>query len=446
MDRKGKNMDKLYAGAAKVCITPPQEMMPAYFHGNMMFDGVYEDIFMRALVFDNGERRMAFLTYESGDMARMDELRAVVREECGLEPENVCFAAVHSHEAPTFANTHKGVKNNPEKLKWVMKYGDFIIRRTVECVNKAVADMKPAHYSIGTGKSFINVNRDQLFENGLWGQGRDFEGVSDKELAVLRFTDAEGSVIGALINYAVHGTACYQGMDEKQEKYLIAGDLPGMVCSYLEERFSQEGAVFLWTSGAAANQNPIFFSQYQKYEHDKSHSLKYSVGYGMWDLCRHLAETQAVEVIGVLEKMTDDRDRMHISVVEKKLILPGQTITYPDEGRTAVMARADKPFCGKIEEGEPVELELKLITMDDYAFFGLNGELDCGIGLRLKESSPLKHTFIITHTGERAGYLPDKQGYDNHTQEFYASGVKDGRTEEYLIPAAMEMFLQRQGD
>ena len=436
-------MGKISAGAAKICITPPSEMMPAYFHGKMIFEGIYEDIYLRAFVFDNGDRRMAFLSYESGDMARMEELRSAVKRECGLDPENVCFSAVHNHEAPTFANTHKGVKNIPEKLDWVMRYGDFIIRQTVLCVNEAISRMKPARYCVSTGKSFINANRDQLFENGLWGQGRDFEGPSDKELAVLRFTGYDGKIIGALVNYAVHGTACYQGMDEKQEKYLIAGDLPGMISNYLEERYRDDGAVFLWTSGAAANQNPIFFSSYQKYEHDKSHSLQYSVGYGVWTLCRHLAETQAVDVIKVLERMGEGKEKLHAAIVDRKIILPGQVIRYPDDGETAVMARADTPFSGTIEDGEPVELELKLLTLDDYAFLGLNGELDCGTGLRLKEKSPLKNTFIITHTGERAGYLPDKQGYDNHTQEFYASNVKDGCTEEYLIPAVMEMFTDR---
>ena len=153
-----------------------------------------------------------------------------------------------------------------------------------------------------------------------------------------------------------------------------------------------------------------------------------------------------MDVIGVLENMGEGRERVHITVVDKKIVLPGQKIIYSDEGRVAVMARADTAFCGTVLEGEPVELELKLVTLDDYAFFGLNGELDCGIGMRLKECAPLKHTFIITHTGERAGYLPDKRGYDNHTQEFYASNVKDGCTEENLIPAAMEMFWQRLAD
>lgn len=141
-------MGKISAGAAKICITPPSEMMPAYFHGKMIFEGIYEDIYLRALVFDNGDRRMAFLSYESGDMARMEELRSAVKRECGLDPENVCFSAVHNHEAPTFANTHKGVKNIPEKLDWVMRYGDFIIRQTVLCVNEAISRMKPARYCV----------------------------------------------------------------------------------------------------------------------------------------------------------------------------------------------------------------------------------------------------------------------------------------------------------
>ena len=77
-------MGKISAGAAKICITPPSEMMPAYFHGKMIFEGIYEDIYLRALVFDNGDRRMAFLSYESGDMARMEELRsaALIRRMC----------------------------------------------------------------------------------------------------------------------------------------------------------------------------------------------------------------------------------------------------------------------------------------------------------------------------------------------------------------------------
>lgn len=435
-------MGKIMAGAAKVKITPPQEMMPAHYHGNIVFEGVYQDIYVRSLVLDNGERKIAMIAYESGDVSRTADLLNALKEECGLEPENVQFSAVHSHEAPTFSNEHWRMKGNPEKLAWVIRYGDFIIRQTVNCVKNAIECMRPASYGLGVGKSYINVCRDELFENGLWDQGRNFEGPSDKELMVLKVTDKENRLIAVLLNYAVHGTACYQGKDAQGEKYLIAGDIPGMISRYLEERYSRDKTVFLWTSGAAGNQNPIFFSAYQQYHHDKSHSLSFDLGYQKWMLAEHLAEVQAMDVIRILGRIQRMKQDMRITVVEKNLSLPGQKVRY-DEASSSPMERAGKPFCGIIEAGEPVVLRLKLMTLDDIGILGLNGELCTEIGLRIKECSPLKRTFIITHTAERVGYLPSKEGYDNHTLEFYASSVKDGCTEEYLLPAVLEMFEER---
>lgn len=435
-------MGKIMAGAAKVKITPPEEMMPAHYHGNIIFEGVYRDIYVRALIFDNGDRRMAMIAYESGDVSRTADLLAALQEECGLEPENVQFSAVHSHESPTFSNEHWRMKGNPTKLAWVVSYGDFVIRQTVECVKAAIASMKPAKYGMGVGKSYINACRDEKFENGLWDQGRNFEGPSDKELMVLEFTDLEGRLIAALLNYAVHGTACYQGKDEKGERYLIAGDIPGMVSSYLEERYKEEQAVFLWTSGAAGNQNPIFFTAYQQYRHDGTHEMAYDLGYQKWMLAEHLAEVQAVDAVRILKGIDRLKQDMKITVVDKILMLPGQKVRY--EGKMEnPMERANHPFCGIIEDAEPVELRLKLITIDDIGLLGLNGELCTEIGLHIKDASPLKRTFIVTHTAERAGYLPSKEGYDNHTIEFYATSVKDGCTEDHLIPAVLEMFEER---
>ena len=439
-------MNRLYAGAAKICITPPAEMMPAHFHSPFVFEGVYRDIYARALAIDNGQRRIVLISYESGDVSRTPDLLEALEKNCGLKRENILFSAVHSHESPTFSHEHWRMIGFPEKKAKVLQYGDFIIAQTVKCVSQAISQLRPARYGLGVGKSYINVCRDEQYENGLWAEGRDFEGPSDKTLGVLKFVDDEGKCIAGLANYAVHGNLCFRAMDEKNEKYLIAGDLPGMTSAYLEERYQDDGAVFLWTSGAAGDQNAIFSSNYWSYHHDGTHTMDKHPGYGVWAMAEHLAQVHAVDIIRTFQQIKRTKDWMAITVVDRNLQLPGQKIVYPQVSAASPLDRANMPFQGTIEDAAPVNLQLKLITMDDIAFFCLNGELCTEIGLHLKEASPLKHTFIITHTAERAGYLPTKRGYDNHTAEFYASEVKDGCTEERLIPAALEMFEERLKD
>ena len=54
-------------------------------------------------------------------------------------------------------------------------------------------------------------------------------------------------------NYAVHGVIT-GNLD------MISGDIPGAASRYVEESLGDD-AVALWTSGAAGDQNPIYFNQ-----------------------------------------------------------------------------------------------------------------------------------------------------------------------------------------
>lgn len=441
-------MGKLKAGAAKACITPLPETLPAQFFMPIEFEGVYRDLYVRVLVLDNGEEKTAMITYDAADMSRTEDMSRALMEAYGFKKENLCYAATHSHEAPSFDNTHEGIKHDPVRLKWVMGYGDYIIAQTVKAAGEALKKLKPAKYCFLTGESCVNVCRDELFEDGHWGQGMDFTGPSDKTLAVLQVQDLEGNVIAGLINYCVHGTCCYQGRDKENEKFLIAGDLPGMVSIYLEERYKEDGAVFLWTSGAAGNQNPIFFCQYLKYNHDKTHT-SCPVGYQAWNLCEALAQRHAVDAIRVMEQMTGFKEEIgRICTMEETVVLPGQRLVRAD-GTSGMIIPGDSSVELTIEDGEPQELRLKLMIIDDIAFLSMNAELVTEIGLRLKEQVPYKKFVIVTHAGERIGYLPDKSGYDRRTFAFYASKVKDGVAEERMTPVILNMCkktMSREGE
>jgi hypothetical protein len=434
-------MSKLQAGAAKCSITPPAEMMPGIHFFGIELEGVYQNLYVRALVAESGGKKIAVITYDTGDMSRTADMCSALGKAYGFAPQELFFAATHTHEAPSFASEHHAFANDTTRRGWVVKYGDFVIAQTVECVGAAMAALRPARWGYGSGNSYVNVCRDQRFENGVWGEGRDYEAPSDKTLAVLKFVGANGGLIAAVLNYAVHGTVCFLKKDEKSEKYLISGDFPGMMSEYLEERYADENAVFLWTSGAAGNQNPLFHCSYSMFAPNGSPAEPVDAGYASWKLCEHLAQTQALDAVRILNDTDAAADSMAITTQTRTLTLPGHTLVYPG-GREP--RRGVEPFNGAIEDGPPVVLKLNLITLDDVALFGINGELDAAIGLHMKAASPLKNTIIVGHTAERVGYLPTKQSYENRTFAFYASFVKDGVTEEHLLPVFLEMIEARQ--
>ncbi len=432
-------MAKFKAAAAKICITPPEDLMPGWSFFGFQLGGVYQDIYGRTLILENEQGKLVFVTYDGADMGRSADLCQAIWEAYGIPAKNLHFAVTHDHEAPSFDDTLKSVVGNPEELAWVRKYGDFIIRQTVQMIGEALENLRPAKLGFATGKSYVNVCRDEELPDGTWIQGMDFEGPCDHTVFVMEVRDLEDHKIAGLINFGVHGTSCFMKMDEAGETYLIAGDLPGMTSLYLEEQYKDDGAVFLWTSGAAANVNPIFFSSLVRYNHDGT-TTSDDTGYEAWRTCEALAERHSVDIIKILNgmKKEDFTEDLTWKIVEESVTLPGMILVRSD-GTSGVIHPADHTADLTVADGPDQELKLKLTVINGVAFLGMNAELVAEIGLRLKEEVPFDNFVIVTHTGERIGYLPDKRGYENRTFAFYTTNVKDGAAEEIMTPVILAM-------
>lgn len=425
-------------GASKVSISPCGEMLPYPANDGSTADlgrcygKIYKDIHIRTIAVESGGRTAVFMTFESVSAFCTARIRKTVWEKYGIAPKYVSFSATHSHEVVFPSSLMLSGKGH----RISDMYEDYVYHQAIMGVDEAIAAMEPAKYGFAKGNSYINACRDQQLLDGSWVQGRDFEGPCDKTLAVLKFVSLTGRVIALIMNYGMHGTACYLKRDETGETMMVAGDVPGFVSDFVEEHYAADNTVASWTIAAGGNVNPIFFCGYLMYNPDGSRGGFFNTGYDAWKLAEHLGQTQGLDVIRIADSIKDCnlRNRMYITAVDR-------TVTVPGMQRVGHGTPVGDDFVPV--DAEPIELKLKLMTLDDIAIISINGELVAEIGIRLKEALPMKNVMIFSLSEESVGYLPAKEGYDNRTFAFFATQVKDGLTEEYVTPAYMQMLDER---
>jgi hypothetical protein len=388
----------LGAGAARVDITPPKDaaLPMSGYAGRGPHQGIHDNIYVRALVLDDGAARAAIV---SCDIIGFPEpvwnaLAGRIEKEAGIRRENLLLAGVHTHGAPTPGPAD----GNP----YLARLHDSI----VEAVRQAAANLKPARIGYGAGRASVNTNRVARSAQGGWMLGVNPEGVSDKTVAVVKVEGGAGEPIALLVNYPVHGTVM------GQRNQMISGDLPGAASRFIE-RQPGPPAVALWTSGAAGDQNAIYGP---------------GDNFGQVDILGRILAEEALRVAGEIKTLA----RAPIHGAQKVVSCPGQ--------RAPKGASPARDLNIQFEDAPPVNIRLSLVTVGNIAFGGVSGEVPTRIGERLKKESPLARTMMPTHCNGSSGYLPDDESYQRVSYEITSSRVKPGCAESAIVNGLVEMM------
>ncbi len=221
----------LSVGAARVDITPEKKALPKGY------EGINDPIYIRAIVVDDGTTRAALVTVDAGGIPTdiYTQVSQQAERELRIPARHMLLTATHTHSVPF------GVARE-------------LAPRIVAAISQAAGRLQPARMAYGTGVSYINVNRNIIDpKTHRWWEGPNYEGVSDKTVAVFIFAALDGRPIAVYYNYAVHAVLNGQ-LDQ------ISGDIPGAASRYIEDSLDDQ-AVAVWSTGAAGDQNPIYFQQ-----------------------------------------------------------------------------------------------------------------------------------------------------------------------------------------
>jgi neutral ceramidase len=423
---QGSSSFALKAGAAKVDVTPAENELPKNY------DGILDRIYSRAIVVDNGATKAALLTLDAGGMpeALWQKVSTRAAAELGIPAKQLLMTATHSHSI-------------------ALPPADVLAERVFLSLKQASENLQPARIGYGTGLSWLNVNRNIIDpKTRRWWEGPNYEGPSDKTVAVVNFETTAGEPIAVYYNYAMHAVTVGQ-IDQ------VSGDAPGAASRYIEDSFDNK-IVAVWSSGAAGDQNPIYFQQtydlreirikdYAKRGIDISNAMPPG-GQGLnkqdptvmrlmnqqKQMIQSMGQFLGEEVMHTMREMQRPTTSARIFGDQKTISCPGRQRT--DTGRAG--------FPGSYKDAGPVELRLSLVMIGDIAFGGVNGEVFNLIAQRLKKESRYARTMMATLTNgqARSGYIPNDAAFGYNTFEVLSSRLKPGCAEDGIVNGLLDLL------
>jgi hypothetical protein len=409
-------------GAAKIDITPAQ--LPKNI------EGILDHIFARAIVIDNGTTCAALVSADVGMLGEQvwSNLSQRIEKELGIPAQNLIMNPTHTHSASGGS-----------------------VDQLFNTIKAAKEKLQPARMGYGTGVSYINVNRNIIDrKTNKWWEGPNYDGPSDKTVAVIKFETTGGEPIAVYYNYACH--AVVTGNTD-----LLSGDYPGATSRYIEDSFDDK-IVAVFSTGAQGDQNPIYFQQtfdlrdirikdYAKRGQDISNSMPPGgQGLNKQDpTVKKLLDQQKQMILSMGQMLGEEVKRVMREMVAARMASGGKIfaaqkmIRFPGRNR---MGQGRAGIEATYQDGPDVQLRLSLLAIDDIAIGGCNSEVFNLIAQRYKRESPIGRSIFVSmaNGSGNSGYVPNDAAFGYQTFEVLSSRCKPGYAESAIVNGLLDLI------
>lgn len=415
------------AGFFATNITPPMGTMQAGNYSPAYIKGVAGDMKVRAAVFENEGRNVAFAVVDCCSLARVEINRALEYYSRMNAPkiDSFIISATHTHSGPSVSSFVQAdlidcmkpevkalLKDSPMPDRWFV---DYVCRQIATAIAVAAQRLEPAMISTGKGEEgeFIFNRRFYCKDGRAYSHPGKMNpdivkpaGPVDPMVGVIGAWRQDGSLIGALVNYSCHGTA-YSGHDAH-------GDWICYVDETVKKLFGSEAGVVV-LNGPCGDVTQV---DNRSFSRDFGIDIARRIGFRVGAEAAKVlisAPKQDNATLAFADEMLPVSHRVpRPESIEEAWKIVRETEANPT-CTEAVFAR-ERIFASELLRLQPERsVPLTAIQIGDALVLSVAAEYFTEMSLRIKAESPFEKTLVVELANDCVGYVPTKEAFDEKT-------------------------------
>jgi hypothetical protein len=386
----------LKAGFAEVDITPPLGTQKMGWKKVIIADHVIDPLYAHAAVLSNGDATVAFVQLDTISVrwTVTQEIRRRCSESYGLDGAGIMVCGTHNHAGPAVSGSGDATRDD--------SYVESMIGNAVEAVGRAQENMCDAQIGMGSCYEFdVGYNRRVVLRDGTVSTHANFDGPNglyiegpiDPEVAVIAARTPDGSLLGAIVNFACHPT--HHGGSTG-----LSAGYPGALAGEMKRRGCPVTLFFNGASGNISWQNPI--------------------DGGRGKTMEEIGAVLADDVESVLGDM-DFTSEVEIGSLSTRVDLPNRQPTEAEIAGTnpgaqrfvdpEIYERRMPQLLERLARRPVQPAEVMAVWLNDHVLLGIPAEYFVQHGLRIKEETFPRHTLIVGHANGMVGYVPHREAF-----------------------------------
>lgn len=416
----------LKAGFAEKDITPDIGMEEPGGYGKVFHRKFHDPCKVRAVVFDDGQERVALVGIDLLFITRhlTKEARAEIEKRCGIKAQNILIGASHSHSSGPIGMAEPGDFENAPPLVQDLYYKQSVVsdlgytqllkKQIVEAVVAANAARVDAKAAMGYGhEDRVAFNRRLRMKNGLTfshpGAGNPeiigYAGPIDPQVGVIGVWDTNNILLGVVVNYACHATTSPGG---------ISANWPSAMEQTLRGATANAALPVVFLQGACGDITQV--NNLTKFQNPAPEEWWQIVGgrigaeaYKTLLLIRRGANRDIA--LDVRSKTWNIKRRLPSPEKVKRALEIVQTAPTRDNSTEWTFAKETVLLDAIAKVRPEVEVEVQAIQVGPAVFVSNPAEYFVQYGLDIKKASKFPFTFPVELANGCTGYVPTEEAF-----------------------------------